>query len=94
MQKVIDVVKNSSKKPMESFNRDKLHQSIRSACLSVRSPEGEAETIADHVTHAVLLWLENKPIVTSNDLRRIASAHLSRYQPDAAYFYHHHRYII
>lgn len=94
MQKVIDVVKNNRKKPRQAFSQEKLHNSIRSACLSVRTPEGEANTTADRVTHAVILWLANKPVVTSNDLRRIASAHLSRYQPDAAYLYHHHRFII
>jgi hypothetical protein len=67
---------------------------VRSACLSVRSPEGEAESTAALVTDAVVLWVESKPAITSHDLRRLASAHLERYHPEAAYLYKHHRLII
>ncbi len=91
---LIDVVKRSGRRPTEQFSRDKLHQSIRSACLSVRSPEGEAESTAALVTGAVVVWVESKPAVTSHDLRRLAAAHLERYHPEAAYLYKHHRVII
>jgi transcriptional regulator NrdR family protein len=92
--KAIDVVKRSGKRPSEAFDPDKLLRSIRSACLSVRSPEGEAESTATQVTNAVIIWVESKPAVTSHDLRRLASSHLERYHPEAAYFYQHHRIII
>lgn len=94
MNDLIDVVKRSGQRPAQSFDVSKFHRSIYAACLSVRVPEGEAASIANRVSHAVTLWLQNKPVVTSNDLRRVASAHLARYHPEAAYFYHHHRYII
>lgn len=94
MALAIDVVKRSGRRPTETFDRDKLHHSIRAACLSVRSPEGEAESTAANVADAVILWLDTKPAVTSHDLRRIAGAHLSRYHPEAAYFYQQHRIII
>ena len=68
-QLAIDVVKRAGRRPLETFNSDKLLKSVRAACLSVRTPEGEADSTADHVTHAVILWLENKPVVTSHDLR-------------------------
>lgn len=90
----IDVVKRSGKRPSESFDADKLLHSIRAACLSVRSPEGEADSTASAVTHAVILWVESKPAVTSRDIRRLATAHLERYHPEAAYIYQHHRAII
>lgn len=90
----IDVVKRSGKRPAEPFNSDKLLHSIRAACLSVHAPEGEAESAANNVTSAVIVWLGNKSTVTSDDLRRIASTHLERYHPDAAYLYQHHRVII
>lgn len=90
----IDVVKRSGRRPAETFDRDKLARSIRAACLSVRAPEGEAESAANNVTNAVIVWLDNKSTVTSNDLRRLASEHLERYHPDAAYLYQHHRMII
>lgn len=90
----VDVVKRSGRRSTETFDQDKLLRSIRAACLSVRSPEGEAESTANAVTKAVVLWIESKPIVTSHDLRRLAGAHLSRYHPEAAYLYQHHRTII
>jgi transcriptional regulator NrdR family protein len=90
----IDVVKRSGRRPVEAFDADKLLRSIRAACLSVRSPEGQAESTAANVTGAVVLWLDTKPAVTSHDIRRLASAHLERYHPEAAYLYQHHRIII
>lgn len=93
-QKVIDIVKAQGKRPSETFDRHKLHQSIRAACLSVRSHDGEATNTADKVCDAVILWLEVRPEVTSSDIRRVASKHLTRYHPDAAYLYEHHRYTI
>lgn len=94
MALAIDVVKQAGRRPTERFNPDKLLQSIRAACLSVRSPEGEAEDTAKTVTSAVIVWCEAKPAVTSHDIRRLASAHLHRYHPEAAYLYQHHRNII
>lgn len=90
----IDVVKRSGKRPSESFDRDKLLRSIHAACLSVRTPDGEAETTAHAVTNAVIVWVETKPAVTSQDLRRLASAHLQKYHPEAAYLYQNYRVII
>lgn len=92
--KAIDVVKRSGRRPSEKFNPDKLLRSIMAACLSVRSPEGEAEQTAHLVTNAVIIWVETKPGVTSHDLRRLAGAHLERYHPEAAYIYQQHRIII
>ena len=94
MALAIDVVKRSGKRPTESFDIDKLLRSIRAACLSVRSPEGEADDTAKQVADAVVIWLTAKPAVTSHDIRRIASSNLSRFHPEAAYFYQHHKHII
>ncbi len=63
------IIKRDGKRPTEQFEHSKLHNSVRAACLSVRSPEGEAETIAKNVCAAVIEWLETKPEVTSSDLR-------------------------
>lgn len=90
----VDVVKRGGRRPKESFDADKLLRSLRAACLSVRTPDGEANTTARKVTGHVIFWLENKPVVTSHDLRRLATLHLQNYHPEAAYFYKHHRHII
>lgn len=64
-----------------------LHQSIVSACLSVRSYEGEAHSTAERVCRSVIDWLAPKDEVTSGDIRRVASENLSLYHPEAAYMY-------
>lgn len=94
MGKAIDIVKQGGRRPTESFDRGKLHASVRAALLSVRSPEGEAEMTAGYVCDAVILWLETKPEVTSADLRRKAAETLEQHHPEAAYLYKHHRLVM
>ena len=85
------VVKNSHYRHPEPFDRQKLHQSIVAACLSSGAPAGHAESMARRVVDSVEEWLENRPEVTSNDLRRVASQNLKTFHPDASYLYEHHR---
>lgn len=92
--KAIDIVKHGGRRPTEPFTRIKLRTSIVAACLSVRSPEGVAESTADTVCDAVVIWLEAKPVVTSSDLRRKAAETLQQHHPDAAYLYKNHRLVI
>ncbi|HRJ06042.1 MAG TPA: hypothetical protein PK096_00530 [Candidatus Saccharibacteria bacterium] len=94
MGKVIDVVKRDGTRPTERFDRNKLHASVLAACLSVRSPHGEAETAANSVCDVVISWCETKPEITSSDLRRTAANHLNRIHPEAAYLYKHHRLVL
>lgn len=94
MSAAIDVVKRGGRRPSEPFDRDKLHHSVRAACLSVRSPEGEAELTAHTVCNIVIRWCDTKPEVTSHDLRRNAAAALHRLHPEAAYLYKQHRLVI
>lgn len=94
MEQSIAIIKRDGERPTEPFRRDKLHDSIRAACLSVRSPIGEAETIAKNVCDAVINWLERKPEVTSSDLRRKAVETLTVHHPEAAYLYQQHRLVI
>jgi len=88
-----DVVKQGSR-VTEPFNRSKLHDSIYATCLSVRSLEGIANDTADSVCDKLATWLENKPEITSSDIRRQATAILEKLHPDAAYLYKHHKRII
>lgn len=87
--KAIDVIKRSPKRASQSFEPQKLHHSIYATCLSVRCRPGEADDIAKKVCQVVVVWLKDKPEVTSNDLRRVAAKHLKNYHPDAAYLYEH-----
>lgn len=94
MADTIHIIKRDGQRISEQFNRDKLHASVRAACLSVRSPEGEAEMVAKKVCDAVIEWLRLRPEVTSSDLRRKATETLTVHHPEAAYLYKHHRLVI
>jgi len=94
MSQLIDVVKRQGKRPTETFTREKLHASVVAACLSVKTPAGQTEKIAEAVCDAVIDWLQIRPEVTSGDLRRIAARKLHIHHPDAAYIYEQHRIII
>lgn len=88
------IIKRRGKRPTEVFSRDKLHASITAACLSVHTPDGQAEATADKVCSAVIDWLGNKPEVTSEDIRRKATTVLAKYHTEAAHLYKHHHMII
>lgn len=88
------VIKRSGKRPSERFSNNKLQNSVLAACLSVRTPEGEAESIAKTVSSEVVAWLGSHPEVTSEDLRRKATQTLAIHHPEAAYLYKHHRVVL
>lgn len=88
---ITHVVKNSHHRHPEPFDRHKLHQSIVAACLASGAPTGHAESMARRVVENVEAWLENRPEVTSNDIRRVASQNLRTFHPDASFLYEHHR---
>lgn len=88
------VVKRSGSRMTEQFSPDKLHASVQAACLSVRSPEGEAELIAHRVVDAVAQWCYKKSTVTSSDIRRIAARGLELLHPEAAYLYQTHEMVV
>lgn len=90
----VAVIKRDGKRPTEHFNDEKLHGSIYAACLSVRAAEGEAHRIASEILAAAKAWCHDHPEVTSHDLRRVATEQLSRFHPEAAYLYQHHRLVL
>lgn len=87
MSSRVDVIKARGKRPTEVFNQDKLRQSIIATCLSLRTPEGQAEEIAEAVCQGVAKWCNNRPEVTSSDIRRIAADILAKHHTEAAYLY-------
>jgi len=94
MNLAVDIIKRGGQRQTERFMRDKLHKSIVSACLSVRTPEGQAEIIAHAVCDSVIIWLQQRPEVTSHDIRIVAARHLKSHHPEAAYLYEQHRITI
>jgi len=90
MNLAVDIIKHGGKRQSERFMREKLHTSIVAACLSVRTPEGQANGIAHAVCDAVITWLQQRPEVTSHDIRLVATRHLKSHHPEAAYLYEQH----
>lgn len=80
-----DIIKRD--RMIEAYSPVKLRASIKSACLSVRTPPGEAEMTAQRVASSVEAWLQHRPEVTSADIRRKASESLQIYNPEASYLY-------
>lgn len=94
MNLAVDIIKRGGERQSERFMREKLHASIAAACLSVRTPTGQAEVIATAVCESVIAWLQQHPEVTSHDIRLVATKHLRIHHPDAAYLYEQHRITI
>ena len=91
---MIDVVKRAGKRPTESYERDKLEQSIRSALRSVKTPDGQTEDTAHAVCDIVDQWLASRHEITSEDLRRKASEALHPLHPEAAFIYKNYKIIM
>ncbi len=89
-----EVIKRGGARKTEQFDHGKLHSSVRAACLSVRSPEGVAETVAEHVVSSVASWCHEKAAVTSEDIRRVATQTLEVFHPEAAYLYQNHQCVV
>jgi transcriptional regulator NrdR family protein len=77
----------------EPYDERKLYASVYAACLSVRTPVGEAELTAARVCAEMQPWVNTKTEVTSADIRRKTTTCLQVYNPDAAYMYGRHRII-
>ena len=78
----------------EPYDERKLYASVYAACLSLRTPVGEAELTASKVCEDIEPWLQKKTEITSIDIRHQASEHLKLYNPDAAYMYSRHRTMV
>jgi hypothetical protein len=94
MPLAVDVVKRGGKRPSEAFDPGKLYASIYATCTSVQSPDGHADDTSRRVCAVVVAWCDNKPEVTSADIRTRAAKALHNLHPEAAYVYKHHKQII
>ncbi len=94
MSLVVNIIKDNGQRRTEHFDRKKLYDSILAACLSVYTPDGQAETTADTVCDAVAVWLQKRPEVTSHDIRLVAAKYLKNHHPEAAYLYEQHHITI
>lgn len=78
---------------VEDYDERKLYASVYAAALAVHEPAGSAELIAQEVTKQVEKWMHPKHVVTSNDIRRVASQHLQTINEHVAVQYMYHRIL-
>lgn len=76
------------------YSRKGIEQSIMRNAKSLRMPEGWTKTIAKRVGKATDDWIEDKEIVTEEDLRVFICKQLEEISPDLAFAYHNHDKII
>lgn len=88
------VLKRRGRRSSEPFDSEKLLNSIKAACLSVRLTDGVAHDTALQAVKQVENWAKDKSEVTSADIRRVAGDSLSRVSPEAGYLYQHHKSIM
>ena len=85
------VIKNSD--ITQPYDRDKLHDSIQSVCLSIHGYIGAAEQTAHKVCDHIDNWLNNHDEVTSHDIRLKAAEALAIYDSHSALLYRNHMEI-
>ncbi len=83
-----------AKKITYEYSSDGIRQSILRHAKSLRLPDGWAEQVADRVTRATDEWIDDKDLVTEEDLRIFICKQLEEISPDIAFAYHNHDKII
>lgn len=76
------------------FSNHIFISSILDEARSLGIPGGQAEEIAKSTLKFVKCWIANRSEVTSADIRRIATRHLKKLNPELAYMYSNHHQII
>jgi len=88
------VISSSHPEKVGKYNRARLRASVITACLSVCTPEGQAESTADAVCDDFEVWLRNKQEVTTRDIVIVSAKLLEKYHTEAAYIYEQRHIII
>ena len=69
------------------FNEDKIRRELKIDARGLGIPSGAANSFIDRVIKATKKAIKDKPAITENDLIRIISKELEKYNPDFAYVY-------
>lgn len=77
----------------EEFDERKVYASAYAACLNVHLGEEEAEDVAFKVCEEIKKWIENKREVSSQDIFKVVTKSLKKYNEHAAFMYETHRDI-
>ena len=78
----------------KNFERRDLAEELRRDSKSLGIPAGSADIIIDSVIESVCSWLEKRSLITKDDLERVVSRELDKYNKDLAYIYRNRDKII
>ena len=76
------------------FSPEELVTELQTESKALGMPVGSTEPIIERVLHAVLVWLEDRNIITKSDLERVVSSELDKYSPDLALVYRNRDKVI
>jgi hypothetical protein len=76
------------------YSSDGVRQSILRHARSLKIAPGWAKQIADRVAKTTDAWIQDKEIVTEDDLRKKIIEELKTLSPDLAFAYQNHDKII
>ncbi|MBR3204345.1 hypothetical protein IKF81_01530 [Candidatus Saccharibacteria bacterium] len=76
------------------FSPEELVEELKQDSKSLGLPEHSTSAIIKRVLESVLIWLENRDIITKSDLERVVSCELDKYSSDLAFLYRNRNKII
>ena len=86
------VVKSDGK--IQEFSPDKLEKSLIITFNMLKTPEGQSERYIKKALSEFENWQEDKPEITSADIRRKISEILQNIDPSAAYIFENFKGIM
>ena len=76
------------------YSHDGIKDSVFRHAKALRLPEGWGEQLSERIAKATDKWIEDKDIVTEDDLRIFICKELDEVSPDIAFAYQNHDKII
>ena len=79
---------------IEKFSPEKLENSLKITFNMLITPEGQAEQYIKQIFSTFSKWQDDKPEITSADIRRQVAKILENIDPSAAYIFENFKSII
>ena len=76
------------------YSHDGIKDSVFRHAKALRLPEGWGEQLSERIAKATDKWIEDKDIVTEDDLQNFICKELEEVSPDIAFAYRNHDKII
>jgi len=84
----------SRKKITYDYTHEGTRESVLRHARALRLPDGWAEQVAERIAKTTDKWIDDKDIVTEDDLRNFICEELDKISPDIAFAYRNHDKII